>query len=73
MTKTIPFSYEGCHGCKERSECGQCATRLEEAIMGLTGINGASIQLSEKQLTVDGNISESRLLKSLENLGIISA
>lgn len=72
MTKTYSFSYVGCRGCKAGSQCGQCETRLEEAIMGLDGITGAAVQMGAKQLTVDGSMGEDKLLTSFEHIGILA-
>lgn len=70
MITTVSFSYLGCPGCKNRSDCGNCEARLEEAIMRLQGVNGASVQMPLKQITVDGDLDQSTLTDCMEDLGI---
>ena len=50
--------------------CEECEKRLEEAIMRLSGVHGASLQIANKTLLVDGQMDEDTLVDALEDVGI---
>ena len=43
MTYTLKVSYVGCQTCHARVNCDECEKRLEEAMMRLQGVHGASL------------------------------
>lgn len=72
MTHTYKISYIACQSCQSKVHCDECEKRLEEAIMRLSGVHGASVQLSRKTLLVDGQTDEDTLLDALEDIGIFA-
>ena len=43
MTHTISITYIACQTCHAKIHCEECEKRLEEALMRVQGINGASV------------------------------
>ena len=73
MTHSLSISYLACQTCHAKIHCDECEKRLEEALMRMQGINGASIQMAAKQCLVDGDIDADTLEEVLEDLGIFMA
>ena len=70
MTYTFKISYISCQNCQAKVHCDECEKRLEEAIMRLSGIHGASLQIAIRTLLVDGQMDEDTLVDALEDIGI---
>lgn len=70
MTFTYTFFYIGCQACQARVHCEECEERLSQMLMRLEGVNGAVVQMANKQLTIDGDLDSSTLEETLEDLGI---
>lgn len=70
MTYTLKVSYVGCQTCHARLNCDECEKRLEEAMMRLQGVHGASLMLPRKVLLIDTDRTEDELVEQLEDLGI---
>ena len=70
MTYTFKISYISCQNCQAKVHCDECEKRLEEAIMRLSGVYGASLQIANKTLLVDGQLNEDTLVDALEDSGI---
>ena len=70
MTHTLKISYISCQTCHAKVHCDECEKRLEEALMRIQGINGASVQMAAKQALVDGPIDADDLEESMEDLGL---
>ena len=53
----------------EGMSCGHCVNRVRESLMGLPGVNGAKVSISEKLAVVDfdeGTVSDEDLTKAIE-------
>ena len=70
MTHRFPFFYMGCPTCQARVHCVECEERLSQMLMRLEGINGAVVQMANKQLAIDGDLDSGTLEETLEDLGI---
>ena len=70
MTHRFPFFYMGCQTCQARVHCEECEERLSQMLMRLEGINGAVVQMANKQLAIDGDLDSGTLEGTLEDLGI---
>ena len=70
MTENYRFTYLSCQTCRERVNCGQCASLLEQALMRMEGVRGATIQMATRQVFVDADMGESDLLDCFEDIGI---
>ena len=70
MTCTLKISYISCQSCHAKVYCDECERRLEDAIMRLSGVHGASLQIANKTLLVDGQMDEDTLVDALEDIGI---
>lgn len=70
MTHRFPFFYMGCQTCQARVHCEECEERLSQMLMRLEGINGAVVQMANKQLAIDGDLDSGTLEETLEDLGI---
>ena len=73
MTHSLSISYLACQTCHAKVHCDECEKRLEEALMRMQGVNGASIQMAAKQALIDGLIDIDTLEEALEDLGIFIA
>ena len=73
MTHTISITYIACQTCHAKIHCEECEKRLEEALMRVQGINGASVKLGPKQVVVDGLVDMDALEEILEDLGLFTA
>ena len=73
MTHSLYISYLACQTCHAKIHCDECEKRLEEALMRMQGVNGASIQMGTKQALIDGPIDIDTLEEVLEDLGIFIA
>lgn len=72
MTYTYSITYLPCQICNARVHCEECERQLEKAIMRISGVRGASVQMAKKALLVDAVIDEDTLLDALEDLGIFT-
>ena len=72
MTYTFKISYIGCQSCQAKVHCDECEKRLIDAIMRLSGIHSASVQMARKALLVDGQLDEATLVDALEDIGIFA-
>ena len=70
MTYTFKISYISCQTCHAKVHCDECEKRLEDAIMRLSGVHGASMQIANKTLLVDGQMDGDALVDALEDIGI---
>ena len=70
MTHRFPFFYMGFQTCQARVHCEECEERLSQMLMRLEGINGAVVQMANKQLAIDGDLDSGTLEETLEDLGI---
>ena len=70
MTHSLSITYLACQTCHAKIHCDECEKRLEEALMRMQGINGASIQMAAMQALIDGSIDADTLEEALEDLGI---
>lgn len=70
MTHSVSITYLACQTCHAKIHCDECEKRLEEALMRMQGVNGASIQMAAKQALIDGPIDADTLEEVLEDLGI---
>ena len=70
MTYTLPITYMGCPTCKSRVNCDDCESCLESAMMRISGIHGASVQMAKKELLIDTALDEGQLADCLEDLGV---
>ena len=70
MTHRFPFFYMGCQTCQARVHCEECEERLSQMLMRLEGINGAVVQMANKQLAIDRDLDSGTLEETLEDLGI---
>jgi hypothetical protein len=52
MTYTFSISYIGCQTCQSKIHCDECEKRLEEAMMRLSGVKGASLQMAKKNYSL---------------------
>ena len=70
MTFTYTFFYMGCQSCQARVHCEECEERLSQMLVRLDGVNGAVVQMANKQLAIDGDLDSGTLDEALEDLGI---
>ena len=70
MTYTFPITYMACQTCKSRVNCDDCESCLESAMMRISGIHGASLQMAKKELLIDTALDEGQLADCLEDLGV---
>ena len=70
MTYTFKISYISCQTCHAKVHCDECEKRLEDAIMRLSDVHGASLRIANKTLLVDGQMDEDALVDALEDIGI---
>ena len=70
MTYTLPITYMACQTCKSRVNCDDCESCLESAMMRISGIHGASLQMAKKELLIDTALDEGKLADCLEDLGV---
>lgn len=70
MTYTFPITYMACQTCKSRVNCDDCESCLESAMMRISGIHGASVQMAKKELLIDTALDEGQLADCLEDLGV---
>lgn len=70
MTGNYDITYLPCQTCRERVNCDQCASLLEQALMRVEGVRGAAIQMATRQVFVDADMGESDLLDCFEDIGI---
>ena len=70
MTYTLPITYMACQTCKSRVYCDDCESCLESAMMRISGIHGASLQMAKKELLIDTALDEGQLADCLEDLGV---
>lgn len=73
MTYSLSIAYLACQTCHAKIHCDECEKRLEETLMRMQGVNGASIQMVTKQALIDGPIDADTLEEVLEDLGIFIA
>ena len=52
MTYTLPITYMACQTCKSRVNCDDCESCLESAMMRISGIHGASVQMAKKNCSL---------------------
>jgi Cd2+/Zn2+-exporting ATPase len=50
-------------------DCGDCATKLEKKIMGLTGVSKASVNFGAGKLTVEHTITDAAIIKAIQESG----
>ena len=72
MTYTFKISYISCQTCHAKVHCDECEKRLEDAIMRLSDVHGASLQITNKTLLVAGQMDEDTLVDALEDIGIFA-
>jgi copper chaperone CopZ len=72
MPYTFSVIYMACQTCQSKIHCDECEARLEEAMMRLNGVRGASLQMARKELLIDAEQSEDDLLDALEDLGLFA-
>ena len=72
MLYTFSVTYMACQSCTAKIRCDECETRLEEALMRLNGVHGASLQMAKKELLIDAAQDEDDLLDALEDLGLFT-
>lgn len=55
----------------EDMSCEHCAQRVQEALTGVEGVTGASVNLgdAEATVTVRGSVSRERLADAVEDVG----
>ena len=70
MTFTYTFFYMGCQSGQARVHCEECEERLSQMLVRLEGVNGAVVQMANKQLAIDGDLDSGTLEEALEDLGI---
>lgn len=70
MTYTLPITYMACQTCKSRVNCDDCESCLENAMMRISGIHGASVQMAKKELLIDTALDEGQLADCREDLGV---
>ena len=70
MTYIFPITYMACQTCKSRVYCDDCESCLESAMMRISGIHGASVQMAKKELLIDTALDEGQLADCLEDLGV---
>lgn len=70
MTYIFPITYMACQTCKSRVNCDDCESCLESAMMRISGIHGASVQMAKKELLIDTALDEGQLADCLEDLGV---
>ena len=73
MTYTLTVSYPSCQSCHAKIYCEECEKRLEESLMRMQGIHGASIQLVPKQVIICASVDMDTLEENLEDLGLFLA
>ena len=71
MTYTLPITYMACQTCKSRVNCDDCESCLESAMMRISGIHGASVQMAKKELLIDTALDEGQQADCLEDLGVV--
>lgn len=72
MTYTIDISYIGCQSCQARVHCEECEERLSQMLMRLEGVNGAVVQMANRQLMIDADLDRSAMEEALEDVGIFA-
>lgn len=72
MTYTIDISYIGCQSCQARVHCEECEERLSQMLMRLEGVNGAVVQMANRQLMIDADLDRSALEEALEDVGLFA-
>ncbi len=72
MPYTFSVTYMACQTCQSKVHCDECEARLEEAMMRLSGVRSASLQIAKQELLVNAEQSEDDLLDALEDLGIFA-
>ena len=70
MTHSFSITYLACQSCHAKVHCDECEKRLEDALMQMQGINGASVQMGPKQILVDGTMDADDLEEVMEDFGI---
>lgn len=49
--------------------CGGCATKITNAVVGIEGVVGANVQVSDGTLEVSGQADEAAIRAAVANLG----
>lgn len=49
--------------------CEKCTGNVERAVLAVTGVTEAKADLSQNQLTVEGNFSSDAVIAAVEELG----
>ena len=49
--------------------CAACSSRVEKAVSGLMGINSCSVNLLTNSMTVDGDVSDEKIIEAVKNAG----
>ena len=70
MPYTLPITYMACQTCKSRVNCDDCESCLESAMMRISGIHGASVQMAKKELRIDTSLNAAQVADCLEDLGV---
>ena len=73
MKFEFEFSYLKCQSCTAKIHCDDCSTELEERIGKMQGIDGISIDIQNKQLTIKTSVlDEDDLLDMLEEVSVFA-
>lgn len=72
MPYTFSATYMACQTCKSKIHCGECETRLEETMMRLNGVHGASLQMAKKELLIDAEQGEEDLMDARWRIWVFS-
>jgi copper chaperone CopZ len=72
MLHTISVSYLPCQICHAKVNCKECEVRLEEALLRIQGVDGASVQMAVKQVQIDSSLNADTLEEALEDVGLFA-
>lgn len=70
MNYTMSVSYLPCQTCKARVHCAECELQLEHALMRISGIAGARLQLARRELLIEADCPADEIADLLEDLGL---
>jgi len=73
MKFEFDFSFLNCQSCSAKIHCDECRANLEERLGKMVGIDGVSIDIQNRHLSIGSNtLDEDDLLDMLEEVSIFA-
>lgn len=73
MKFEFDFSFLNCQSCSAKIHCEECRENLEERMGKMRGVDGVSIDIQNKHLSIESaSLDEDNLLDLLEEVSIFA-